>query len=638
MKETFAAEIEDENAKLEEYRQLAAPAQASADVAPRASVGPGVGASGRSTGKGTSGSPAQAKRGAGGANGTKRGDGAAARNANGPSTEMGWDDEELDTQIFDKDPESLDEKLQADDLFFEDEDRTVANEPPPDVLEQARAPELLTTPKPITLSTPEPSEDIKLTPAPAARPAGPPPGRKATLVGVPRVSLPGVPGVPGSLHSTPAPIPPPAAPSLRRSSQSLRRLGLNFPPPTLTGASEAPNGPANGPSSGPAQTGPGAFPFQGPNDAPFGSGSFTTGASGGRRSRSGFGVALALLVLVGGGGGYFAWHASTTRPGRIELVTTPEDAVVLIDNVKVGGHSPLMLERPPGPYTLSVTRDGYVRNDQSVELRPGQPLPLTVALAPSPDTGFELTSDPPGGLVWFDGAPIGGANGQQARTNFRAYRIAPGKHVLEIKGEARFRPWREEVQIQPGVIQQIHAALGPANGPAPAAKPSAASGTVASHPSPEPSAEPPSGSGASPSSAEGSHRAAKTTAGSESPPSGSPSSGTTAASTSGSVSASSGRERRRRQRESDDGAGSEDSSAKVVEGGDCSITVNSVPWSEVWIDGKNTTKHTPFVDFKLPCGKHKLAFKRPDMQIDHSESITVRSGQPFKQRYTLETE
>ena len=73
-------------------------------------------------------------------------------------------------------------------------------------------------------------------------------------------------------------------------------------------------------------------------------------------------------------------------------------------------------------------------------------------------------------------------------------------------------------------------------------------------------------------------------------------------------------------------------------GGNCSITVNSIPWSEVWIDGKNTTKHTPIVDYKLPCGKHKLAFKRADMQIDQTESINVKPGQNFKQRYTLATD
>ncbi len=75
-----------------------------------------------------------------------------------------------------------------------------------------------------------------------------------------------------------------------------------------------------------------------------------------------------------------------------------------------------------------------------------------------------------------------------------------------------------------------------------------------------------------------------------------------------------------------------------AEGGECSITIGSRPWSEVWIDGKNTTKHTPFADYRIPCGKHKLSFKRPDLQIDHSETISVRAGQKFKQSFTLETE
>ena len=91
----------------------------------------------------------------------------------------------------------------------------------------------------------------------------------------------------------------------------------------------------------------------------------------------------------------------------------------------------------------------------------------------------------------------------------------------------------------------------------------------------------------------------------------------------------------------DDDSGSKLSSERGDRGdkaGDCSMTVNSVPWSEVWIDGKNTTQHTPVVDYKIPCGKHKLAFKRSDMQIDHSENITVKPGQNFKQRYTLATD
>ena len=65
------------------------------------------------------------------------------------------------------------------------------------------------------------------------------------------------------------------------------------------------------------------------------------------------------------------------------------------------------------------------------------------------------------------------------------------------------------------------------------------------------------------------------------------------------------------------------------------MSVNSVPWSEVWIDGKNTGKHTPFVDVEIGCGEHRIDFKRPDLQIAESESIVVKPGQPFKRRYTL---
>ena len=67
----------------------------------------------------------------------------------------------------------------------------------------------------------------------------------------------------------------------------------------------------------------------------------------------------------------------------------------------------------------------------------------------------------------------------------------------------------------------------------------------------------------------------------------------------------------------------------------CTVSVNSVPWSEVWLDGKNTGKHTPFVDVPVDCGAHRIDFKRPDLQIAESDSIVVKPGQAFKRRYTL---
>jgi hypothetical protein len=394
-------------------------------------------------------------------------------------------------------------------------------------------------------------------------------------------------------------------------------------------------------------------PQAAPAPAPFGTGSFETVAARRPARRGIYGL---LAVAVAAAVAMVFWYNNSVKPGHIELTITPADATVVIDNVKVGDHSPLSIEKTPGPYTLSVTRDGYARSDQSIELKAGQPLALTVTLEPSPDTGFELTSDPPGGLVWLDSAAVKEANGQQARTNFRASRIAPGHHVLEIRGD-RFKPWQQDVEIEPSSIRKVHAILIPAVGggssgggsakPAPIANAPAAGGggkeqlvnappsnPVAVQQPPSPSK--PSGGGATTNAATGAGMAAG----------------------GGAIASAPATPRRKKVREAppDDTNGdafadeapapkkSRETPRETVSsddspsgGSDCSITINSIPWSEVWIDGKNTTKHTPVVDLKVPCGKHKLAFKRPDMQIDQTESINVKPGQAFKQRYTLAT-
>ncbi len=468
MKKTFAAEIEEDNAKIEQYRQIASPVAASTEVSRRAA---GVGAGARV------GAPPPLP----------------AKDKNVRSA-MGWDDEELDTQIFDKTDENAADKTveqSAADLFFEDDDRTVANEPPPDILEQARPPDVLATPKP-QRKPPAPTrpvpEEIALTPPPLTPPKPALP-RRPTLTGLPPTPLqsPTRP-LPTLPPPPPVPLPPP-----RTTPAQLRRSGLNLPPAQLpappTPSSTLPYSqqqpatfvhpaaaPLPPPPVMPAPIPPPRQTFPQPTSVPFGAGSFSDELSRGR-SKGGSGflkVAIALLLVAGGSGAY--WYMTTTKPGRIEITTVPADATVLVGNTKVGDHSPVSLERPPGPYTVSVTRDGYVRNNQNVEVHAGQSLPLSVTLEPSPDTGFELTSEPPGGLVWLDGAPIQGAAGQQARTDFRAFRIAPGHHLLEIKGENRFKPWRQDVQVEPGTIQKVHATLIPASGSS-----ATGSGKVPSH-------------------------------------------------------------------------------------------------------------------------------------------------------------
>jgi hypothetical protein len=425
---------------------------------------------------------------------------------------------------------------------------------------------------------------------------------KSTLVGIPTNN-------PGGSGSAPLPGGAAGRPSAQRPSLPAPHLpsqvsppgGFTPPgPPALSGGIAAPLGEAHRPL---------------------------------RPSRAGLYAALAAAaVLIVGGSGFWYWW-SINRPGSLQLTVTPADATVLVDNIKISDHSPVTFERPPGTYMVSITRDGFLRNDQNVELRAGQQARLAVALDASPDAGFELTSEPPGGLVWFDGVPIKGPTGEQARTDFRAYRIPAGRHVLEIKGENRFKPWRQEIDLEAGAIQKVHATLVPA-AVVEAIKPPPS-------PRPEPKSESKSESKSEPRAETKSEPKPETVARITSPRPRvaltTPNSGTAETSPTDSV------RRRKKPRETAPADGDEENAEAAArtenaEGGDCSITIGSRPWSEVWIDGKNTTKHTPFADYRVPCGKHKLGFKRPDLQIDHTEMITVRAGQKFKQSFALEAE
>ena len=562
MKKMFPAEIEEENAKAEQYRRIVAPgAAASPPPARRTMLGTGLSGAGLPGAAGGSSSPTR--------DSTKRNDMANR----GSKDEIEWDDEELDTQIFEKDSAEEPELLETRDIFEDDDDRTVANEPPPDVLRAATAP---------NLATPQPSLRGGNTPASGlsgARIPAPPPGR-----------VPGPPaGAPKTLFGMPAPnLPMPSAPSgrLPTPSSAPNRVTRNsmpsFPAPHVSQTFEVPV----------QQT--------------------TVGPMAGKPKGKGATMFLLLVLIAGGAvaGGYY-WYQN--RPGKVEIATTPPEASILVDNVKVADKTPFTLERSPGPYTISVVRPGYTRNDQSVVVHAGQSANLAVTLEPSADTGFELTSVPPGGLVWLDGNPMAGPDGQ-ARTDFRAYKIPPGKHLFEIKGDPKLQPWSEEVVIEPGVIKKVKANLvmvsEPTRGGSPAARPAAP--------------------------------AADQTGGDQTKPEGARSGAGGPLALGGAQQAHRRPTRPARDSRSDDDSSSsssrsDDSSSSAGGGGDCTITVGTRPWSEVWIDGKNTGRHTPYSE-SIACGKHKLMFRRADMNLTRNETVVIRPGEKFRQSYPLEEE
>ncbi len=599
MKKTFASEIEEDVGREEQFRQFVAP-----------TPGPSVSAAAPRKGVAAAGAGAKASTG---------------------ENDMEWDDEELETQIFDKAPEHEEGgqgsgqdsgedsgvELKSGEILLEEfDDRTVAGAPPPGLI--------LASSSPTFGSEIGPASSPSGGGASGSRPfAGPPLGLagvqanpRSTLIGVPVVGSP-LPGRGGSVPtpifaaaSAPTPLPADVEPTPAEPP-----LPLPLPQAPLPRLSPGPMASFGGGGAG--------------TDAEY-----LRRTSGVRLPRRSLYGGIAILAAVAAAGGFWAYKRAN-QPGQLVVTVTPADAVILIDDVKVAEKSPFTVERPPGSYTLSAARPGYVRSDQMIELAAGEPFEAKLALEASPDTGFELTSDPPGELVWLDGSPLmaPGSDGkmQQHRTDLRAQRIAPGKHVIEIKGNARFKEWKHEIELQPDVTTKIHAPLIGIDAvaavaspqPAPARPPSAPrAGAPRSAESdlfkPSPAPARPRRASANPAPEE---------APAPSPPARAPKAEKpTRVATKSSAAAPAGEfEMPLEETSSAQGAGDEG----------CSITVGSKPLAQVWINGKNTNRHTPLVDHKVPCGKHKIAFKRADLNIDQSFPLAVEAGVPFKKVYML---
>jgi len=167
-------------------------------------------------------------------------------------------------------------------------------------------------------------------------------------------------------------------------------------------------------------------------------------------------VGATALAFVAG---MALWATEYTR-GRLDVATEPPEAEVSIDGSPVrGDQTRSSIRLDPGSHALSVSRAGYVRDEQTIMIAPDRTLRVRVKLEGSPDTGFEVTSEPPGMEVWLDGEQMR-AGLEPARTNLRAARVPPGQHVLELKGgAARGWYWRQAILVEPGEIRKIHATM-----------------------------------------------------------------------------------------------------------------------------------------------------------------------------------
>jgi serine/threonine protein kinase len=104
--------------------------------------------------------------------------------------------------------------------------------------------------------------------------------------------------------------------------------------------------------------------------------------AGPRRWRRTIVIAAALAGLILGAVGL---SVLTRGSGRIHLTLVPPDSTVLLDGVKMGEGSPLVLETPPGRYVIMVARKGYLPSQHSIQVKSHQAISLPVTLLVSPD-------------------------------------------------------------------------------------------------------------------------------------------------------------------------------------------------------------------------------------------------------------
>ncbi len=159
-----------------------------------------------------------------------------------------------------------------------------------------------------------------------------------------------------------------------------------------------------------------------------------------------------LIVLLLGGA---LLLVLMNRSGTVQITTDPPDGVrILVDNRPVHLDELGRVKLDPGSYALQVEREGYVQWRDRVDVKAGETLKRRVELEPLARAGFTLLSDPAGASASLDGKDLGG------RTPFKVEGLLPGKHLLEVVG-TNGRVWSEQIVLEPGKMAEIHASLNP---------------------------------------------------------------------------------------------------------------------------------------------------------------------------------
>lgn len=165
-------------------------------------------------------------------------------------------------------------------------------------------------------------------------------------------------------------------------------------------------------------------------------------------------LAVVFVALPGGRAGVPPGPRPQTQ-ARVRIESTPPGARVTAGGRDLGV-TPLSLSLPPGTHTVALQREGVSR-ELTLQLAADSREVYHVELPAAPPRlgALRVDTTPPGALVLLDGTPRG-------RTPLDLADVEPGEHQLTVQGTSGSRS--ERVTVAAGGVASIVVPLGRAEG------------------------------------------------------------------------------------------------------------------------------------------------------------------------------
>lgn len=153
-------------------------------------------------------------------------------------------------------------------------------------------------------------------------------------------------------------------------------------------------------------------------------------------------AALAAVLVLGLLGMLVFGGAS---PGQLTITTTPPKVQLFVDGKPVAGESPFVVsELEPGTHNFEVRANGYEQFVDAAELAEGEQKEVTIDLKPIVRLGgFTFNTSPTGARVYLDDELVG-------TTPVTKDDLEPGVYVLRAEHEGNFVPFERTVPIREG--------------------------------------------------------------------------------------------------------------------------------------------------------------------------------------------